>query len=29
VLGADPLELIAADRGIAPKLAALVRILSH
>jgi len=29
VLGADPLELIAADAGIVPKLGALVRILSH
>jgi hypothetical protein len=29
VLGADPLELIAADASLAPKLAGLVRILSH
>ena len=29
VLGADPLELIAADASLAPKLAALVGILSH
>jgi hypothetical protein len=29
VLAADPLELIAADERILPKLAALVRILSH
>jgi hypothetical protein len=29
VLGADPLELIAADASLAPKLASLVRILSR